>query len=210
MASPRTLHRDRRRQRRQDAEREILEAAERLLRQRRFRDVTVDDVMAATSQSRTAFYRFFADREDLLVRLIEQIGDELYRISDGWLSGTGDPLAEARQALERMADVYEEHGRLLGAIAEAAALDDRVEAVYRGLVARFIDAAAARIERDLAAGRIQPLDARQTATAFVWMFERYLAATFGRPEPGDRASAVETLFTIWLRTLYGSQPPAAP
>src|SRR5919202_868489 len=109
MASPRTLHRDRRRQRRQDAEREILEAAERLLRQRRFRDVTVDDVMAATSQSRTAFYRFFADR--------------------------------------------------------------------------------------------------QPATAFVWMFERYLAATFGRPEPGDRASAVETLFTIWLRTLYGSQPP---
>ena len=38
----------RRRRRRQDSEQEILEAAARLLRERRFRELTVDDLMAAT------------------------------------------------------------------------------------------------------------------------------------------------------------------
>jgi AcrR family transcriptional regulator len=51
----------RRRRRREDSEQEILEAAERLLRERPFRELTVDDLMAATSQSRTAFYRHFTD-----------------------------------------------------------------------------------------------------------------------------------------------------
>ena len=60
----------RRRRRRQDSEREILEAAGRLLAERPFRELTVDDLMAATSQSRTAFYRHFTDRQDLLVHLI--------------------------------------------------------------------------------------------------------------------------------------------
>ncbi|HTF58994.1 MAG TPA: helix-turn-helix domain-containing protein, partial [Actinomycetes bacterium] len=63
----------RRRRRRKDSEREILEAAERLLRERPFRELTVDDLMAATSQSRTAFYRHFTDRQDLLVHLIRDL-----------------------------------------------------------------------------------------------------------------------------------------
>jgi AcrR family transcriptional regulator len=59
MSSPRTQHR---RQRRQDAEQEILDAASRLLRAGRFRELTVDDLMAATTQSRTAFYRLYATK----------------------------------------------------------------------------------------------------------------------------------------------------
>src|SRR5918911_36653 len=106
--------------RREDSEQEILEAAERLLRERPYRELTVDDLMAATSQSRTAFYRHFADRRDLLVHLIRDLNEELWEMSAGWLRGSGDPLAEGRQALERLADVYAAHGPLLRAIAEAA------------------------------------------------------------------------------------------
>ena len=69
----------RRRRRREDLSRSILEAAGRPLRERPFRDLTVDDLMAATSQSRTAFYRHFTDRQDLLVRLIRDLNEELWR-----------------------------------------------------------------------------------------------------------------------------------
>src|SRR5512132_2100230 len=85
----------RRRRRRQDSEQEILEAAGRLLRERPFRELTVDDLMAATSQSRTAFYRHFTDRQDLLVHLIGDLNEELWDMSAGWLRGSGDPLVEA-------------------------------------------------------------------------------------------------------------------
>jgi hypothetical protein len=46
------------------------------------------------------------------------------------------------------------------------------------------------------------------AAALVWMTERHLAATFGRvgASAADRSAALETLFTIWMRTLYGSDP----
>jgi AcrR family transcriptional regulator len=103
----------RHRRRRQDSEQEILEAAARLLRERRFRELTVDDLMAATSQSRTAFYRHFTDRQDLLVHLIGDLNEELWEMSAGWLRGSGDPLAEGRESLERLADVYAAHGPLL-------------------------------------------------------------------------------------------------
>src|SRR4029453_15003000 len=77
------------RRRRQDSEQEILEAAEQLLRERPFRELTVDDLMAATSQSRTAFYRHFTDRQDLLIRLIRDLNEELWEMSAGWLGGGG-------------------------------------------------------------------------------------------------------------------------
>jgi AcrR family transcriptional regulator len=198
----------RRRRRRQDSEHEILEAAQRLLRERPFRELTVDDLMAATSQSRTAFYRHFTDRQDLLVHLVGDLNEELWDMSAGWLGGSGDPLVEGRQALERLADVYAVHGPLLRAIAEAASHDADVEEVYRGLVQGFVDATAARIRRDAAAGRTSLAHPDHVAAALVWMTERHLAATFGRAgaSDGDRAAALETLFTIWMRTLYAPDP----
>lgn len=203
----------RRRRRRQDSEREILEAAQRLLRERPFRELTVDDLMAATSQSRTAFYRHFTDRQDLLVHLIRDLNEELWEMSAGWLRGSGDPLAEGRLALERLAEVYATHGPLLRAIAEAASHDDHLEGVYRGLVNGFVDATAARIRRDAAAGRTSLAHPDHVAAALVWMTERHLDATFGRvgATTADRSAALETLFTIWMRTLYSPDPtPQGP
>jgi AcrR family transcriptional regulator len=203
----------RRRRRREDSEQEILEAAERLLRERPFRELTVDDLMAATSQSRTAFYRHFADRKDLLARLFRDLGDELWEMSEGWLQGGGtEPRVDGRQALERLADVYEAHGPLLVAIAEAASHNDELERVYRGLVQSFVDATTARIEREIAAGRTELPDARQAAVALIWMTERHLATTFGRrgARPGARAAVVETLATIWVRALYSREQATSP
>jgi AcrR family transcriptional regulator len=198
----------RRRRRRQDSEQEILEAAERLLRERPFRELTVDELMAATTQSRTAFYRHFTDRHDLLVHLIGELNEELWDMSAGWLRGSGDPLVEGRRSLERLADVYATHGPLLRAIAEAASHDADVEGLYRGLVQGFVDATAARIRRDAAAGRTSLAHPDHVAAALVWMTERHLAATFGRvgATDADRAAALETLFTIWMRTLYAPDP----
>jgi TetR/AcrR family transcriptional regulator, ethionamide resistance regulator len=201
----------RRRRRRQDSEQEILEAAERLLRERPFRELTVDELMAATTQSRTAFYRHFTSRQDLLIRLLSDLNQELWAVSEAWFGGSGDPLAEGREALERLADAYQAHGPVLLALAEAAHHDDEVEAVYDALVQGFVAATVARIERDAAAGLADVPHPEQVATALVWMTERHLAVTFGRPGTGtaERAAAVEALLVIWMRTLYGIDPAGA-
>ncbi|HZD38673.1 MAG TPA: TetR/AcrR family transcriptional regulator [Actinomycetes bacterium] len=198
--------RDRRRRRREESERQILDAAEGLLRERPYRDLTVDDVMAAAGQSRTAFYRHFKDRQDLVTRLLGDLAAELFETASSWLAGSGDPLVEGRQATARLVDAWAPHGPLLRAIAEAASHDDEVERVYRGLVQAFVDATVDRLRRDVAAGRAVVPDIPETASALCWMTERYLTMQFGRPGSGDPANAAEVLHAIWMRAVYRLDP----
>jgi AcrR family transcriptional regulator len=192
----------RRRRRPEEAEREILDAAEDLLREDRFSALTVDDLMSRTGLSRASFYVYFRDRHHLIMRLTERIGAELFEMSDRWLRGSGDPREDARAAVEGVASVYQEHGPVLRAIADASSHDPEVESIYRNLVERFVDATARHIEDEIAAGRIRSLDPRETAKALVWMNERYLTETLGRKAPTPIEVVIETLWTVWMRTLY--------
>jgi TetR/AcrR family transcriptional regulator, ethionamide resistance regulator len=192
----------RRRRSPESAEREILAAAEAFLRERPFRDLTVDEVMGRTTLSRPSFYVYFRDRHHLAVRLVEGIGVELFEMSDRWLEGAGDPREDVRKALEGIGAVYAEHGLVLGAIADAAGHDSDVEATYRGLILRFVEATTARIEQDVAQGHTPALDARETARALVWMSERYLHESLGRMPRTPVDTAVATLTTVWVRALY--------
>ena len=46
--------------------------ARRELKAKPFRELTVDELMEGTGLSRTAFYRYFPDRESVLVDLLEE------------------------------------------------------------------------------------------------------------------------------------------
>jgi AcrR family transcriptional regulator len=183
---------------------EILQAAEDFLRERPFRELSVDEVMARTSLSRSSFYVYFRDRHDLLLRLIQEIGDGLMQMADRWLNGTGDPRADARDALEGLSAVYSEHGIVMRAIADAARVDPQVEHFYEDLIDRFVVANTAHIAEEIAAGRTPPMDPGETARALVWASEAYLVRTLGTVPPRQpREQVVETLSAIWVRVLYG-------
>ena len=184
------------------AEAEIVAAAEALLRERPFRELTVDEVMRRTDLSRPSFYVYFRDRHHLMLRVVEHLGAELRTMSGRWYTGSGDGPAQAREAMEGIVEVYAQHGLVLRALADAAADDPEVERVYGGLVQSFIDATERHIEAEMAAGRVLPLDAKETARALVWMMERYLNRGL---QPGTaREKVAETLSTIWTRVLYGT------
>ncbi len=202
ISAPGTSSRRRRRSP-ESAEREILDAAESFLRERPFWDLTVDEVMARTTLSRPSFYVYFRDRHHLAVRLVEGIGEALFEVANRWLEGgNDDPRVDVRESLRGVAEVWAEHGLVLHAIADAAGHDPEVERVYHGLVQRFVVATATRVEADIAAGRIAPMDAAPTAAALVWMNERYLQMTLGRLPTTPVDTVVATLATIWIRTLY--------
>ncbi len=160
--------------------------------------------MRRTELSRPSFYVYFTDRHQLVLRVVEHLGAELFTMSDRWMRGTGDGPQLARDALDGIVAVFAEHGPVLRALADAAADDTGVEEAYASLVQSFVDATARHIEDEMRAGRILPLDPAETAKALVWMMERYLNLSLGR-EPGTPRDAVaETLATIWTRVLYGS------
>ena len=187
------------------AEGEIIAAAEAFLRERPFRELTVDEVMRRTDLSRPSFYVYFRDRHHLVLRVVEHLGSELFTMSDRWLRGTGEGPELARQALDGIVAVYVEHGPVMRALADAAADDPGVEQAYSNLVESFIGATARHIDNEIAEGRILKLDAHETATALVWMMERYLNLSLGREPLTPAESVADTLATIWTRVLYGTR-----
>jgi AcrR family transcriptional regulator len=201
-----TGHR-RRRRTPEVAEREIIAAAEELLRERPFRELTVDEVMRRTELSRPSFYVYFRDRHHLVLRVVEHLGTELWTMSDRWFAGTGPGHLRVRDAIEGVVAVFERHGAVLHALADAATVDPDVELAYGALVQGFIDATARHIETEIDAGNILQLDARETAKALILMEERYLISSLGRTPTAAPQTVVETLAAIWTRTLYGA--PAA-
>jgi AcrR family transcriptional regulator len=167
--------------------------------------MTVDEVMRRTGLSRPSFYVYFTDRHQLVLRVVEHLGGELFTMSERWLGGAGEGPDLARQALEGIVAVYVEHGPVMRALADAAADDPHVEQAYTALVESFVDATARHIAQEIEAERILPLDPRETAKALVWMMERYLNLSLGREPFTPAESVVETLSTIWTRVLYGTR-----
>jgi TetR/AcrR family transcriptional regulator, ethionamide resistance regulator len=186
------------------AEREILAAAEELLRERPFRDLTVDEVMRRTELSRPSFYVHFRDRHHLVLRVVERFGAEMANMSERWFEGPEAGPQGIRDALEGVVAVFERHGPVMHALADAATVDPEVELAYNSLMQSFVDATARHIEAEMEAGRILPLDAQETARALCLMNDRYLLAALGRAPSAAPETVIETLATIWTRTLYGA------
>jgi AcrR family transcriptional regulator len=195
--------RQRAKDRRAATEQAILAAVESLLEDRSFRDVAVEDVMALAGLTRTALYRYFPDRESVLLRLMADTVTELDQATALW-GGDADPSAAVGEVVRALAQVYERHGPLLGAFADAAAVGPEVERAWRGTVGRYVEDAANRITELQAAGKARLEEPVETARALVWMTESYLLEVFGRktagPMTAETGSAV--LATIWRRTLF--------
>ena len=192
----------RRRRTPEAAQREIIEAAERLLEERPFRELTVDEVMRRTGLSRPSFYVYFKDRHELVLRVVGHLEAELLAVAGRWYASIGGGAPVLREALEGLVGVYGQHSQVLRALADAATDDPDVEAAYAALLDRFVDVTAEHIERELAAGDIEAIDARETAKALVWMNERYLYHSYSPGQRVPQARVVATLATLWSRALY--------
>jgi AcrR family transcriptional regulator len=195
-AAQRARHRDQR----ETTRRDILAAADRFLRERPYRELSIEVVMEGTGLTRTAFYRHFDDITDLVLRLFAEVGRELFEVAQKWRETAGmEPPAPARAALAAIVEFFERHGPLVRAISDAAATDERIEAAYRASINAFIQIAGATIERLAGEGQVNLPNPQAVARALTLMNESYLIDEFGREPYGDPEVALKTLETIWLR-----------
>jgi AcrR family transcriptional regulator len=198
--SPQSAQRARQREQRELTRSQILAAAKRCLRERPYRELSIDAVMAETGLTRTAFYRHFDDVTDLVLRVYGEISQELLEVIEQWArtAGVGYP-APGREGLAGMIEFYVRHGPLIRAISEAAAADERIELAYRGMRDRYIELTTGALTRMVGEGTLRVPDAGALARAMTVMNEAYLLAEFGREPQGDPTVALQTLGNIWLR-----------
>lgn len=194
--------RNQRRQQREETRRAILDAGREFLRERSYREMSVDAVMSGTDATRTVFYRHFDDIPSLVLALMQEVGGELMAMAQEWTQVERVDAEEARGRLAAFIDFHVRHGRIVFAVAEAAHHDEIVEEAYTGMVEAFIALTARTIEARIQAGEIEPIDAPEIARALVRMLNAYLADTFGRGQRVDPERALEAVWTVWTRTLF--------
>ncbi|MEX2194450.1 MAG: helix-turn-helix domain-containing protein [Thermoleophilaceae bacterium] len=189
--------------RRAAAEAAILAAASDLLEEgSSFAGLSVEQIATRAGIGRTAFYFYFRDKSELLMRLTGEVTEALYEEADRWWHGD----AELADSLERIVAVYLEHKAVLRVVSEAAGYDDDVRAFWVALINRFVDATRERIEADQRAGSAVEVPAAETAMALVWMCERTLYH-FSRDTPdADREPVTDALVQIFRRSIYGRLP----
>src|SRR5512134_3059796 len=113
----------------------VLEATEALLREgARYADLNVERIATRAGISRTAFYFYFADKRELLMRLTEEVNALLFEQADVWFSSEEDPAGELHTALANIAELYGEHRVLLRAIVEVSTYDEEVAVFWRATV----------------------------------------------------------------------------
>ena len=183
---------------RDEARRRIVAATAVLLRGRRFRDLTVEAVMAEAGLARTVFYRHFDGLADVVVGLLDDaVGDTAEVATSAADPGAPEALFGM---LARGVDLYVAHGHLLAAVEEASHHDPVVEQVYREAFERSVQATAALLAAGVANGHyvLEPLP---VGRALMHLNAGYLTDVLARAATPDRDEALRTLWTIWSRVL---------
>ncbi|HWI09553.1 MAG TPA: TetR/AcrR family transcriptional regulator [Solirubrobacteraceae bacterium] len=191
-------------EKRQAVEAAVLQAMECLLAEgATYATLSVERIAKRAGISRTAFYFYFADKRELLMRLASKLSDELYAEADAWWSGAGDGSEQLTAALDKIAAVYRAHGPLVCAIVELSTYDDVVGPFWQALVGRFVQASADRLSSELEAGKTVAAAPEATAFALVWMTERTLHQMVVQDGGPPDDALVRALADVWVATVYG-------
>jgi TetR/AcrR family transcriptional regulator, ethionamide resistance regulator len=184
----------------------VLAATEELLEEGvAFADLNIERIARGAGISRTAFYFYFRDKRELLMRLTEEVTGLLYEQAEHWYSGAGDPAEEVRGALASVAELYDAHFPLLRAIVEVSTYDEELAGFWRELLGRFVDATQRRLEHEQRSGTAPAaIPARAPAFALVWMTERTFYQEVVQQRPMARDELVDGLAGIWTRAIYGT------
>jgi AcrR family transcriptional regulator len=173
----------------------------RLLDHKPFNDVTVDELAREAGLSRTAFYFYYRDKNEVLTACLGDIAEAAHDRAGEWWSGHGPPEVMVEQMVQTVGALWKEHTSLLRAAVEVSAYDPAFAAVYRGLMNAFIKATQDHLRREQAAGKLRAgIDADGRAEAMIWMGERfhYIGMVSGR----SAEETAEVLTGIWVHALY--------
>ena len=194
-----------RQERREQIERQLLDATDRLMADgTSFTELSVDKLATEAGISRASFYIYFEDKGDLLRRLARQVFGDLTEDAAQWwtVAERRDP-ADIRSAMARIIASYRRHQPVLIALNEMAGYDAQVGETYRELLTGIGAQFAGVIEAGQADGSIRAaLPAATTASSLVWMVERVCQQNLPLQPSSYDAELAGTLTEIIRGALY--------
>lgn len=187
----------------------IEQAARKLFAERGFHGATLADITSAAGKSPAVFYRYFADKEDLLAALAESFLHEVVTPSSlsVHLPDSPDDDAFFTSVVTGYWNMFKQNIGIMIAVAQLAATQQRF-AVVQNEFRRFgMDLVAASVHRAQEQGYGVELHPQHTAAAIALLFENFTTVFVGTNSLDVDISdedAIVTLSTVWKKTLYGA------
>lgn len=199
-----------RQQRREDIERRLLDATERLMQDgASFTELSVDRLATEAGMSRANFYIYFQDKGDLVRHLAGQVFGDLAESAELWwgVASRRDPR-DVHAAMTSIIAGYRRHQPVLVALNEMAGYDPLVSSTYRDLLTSITARLTTVIEDGQADGTIRrELPAATSASALCWMVERACQQNLPHKPPEYDAELAQSLTEIVWGALYLSPVP---
>lgn len=193
--------------------RRFLDQTRRMLVDTSYRDLKVVDIARASGTSPATFYQYFADAEDALLALAEDLVTEgRQRLTTPVLEGDWSDDG-AYETCENIAAAFlgfwDDHGSLL-AVIDLAALegDDRFRTLRTNVLNSFTEAIGQVVRDQQSAGHLPAdLDATATAAVLVAMLAHVSGHRYGIEAYGTSTDAIRRSMA---RLLYSGVTGAGP
>jgi AcrR family transcriptional regulator len=188
------------------------QAARKLFAERGFHGTTLADITSAAGKSPASFYRYFADKEDLLAALAESFLRDVVTPSGLSLQLPESPDDDAFFTLVVTGywSMFKQNIGIMIAMAQLAATQQRFAFVQNEFRRFGMDIVAASVRRAQEQGYGTDLNPEHVAAAIALLFENFTTVFVGPSGPGrlgleiSDEEAIATLSTVWKKTLYGA------
>lgn len=190
----------------------IEQAARKLFAERGFHGTTLADITSAAGKSPAVFYRYFADKEDLLAALAKSFLHDVVAPSGLSLHLPESPDDDGffTAVVTGYWNIFKQNIGIMIAVAQLAATQQRFAAVQNEFRRFGMDIVTASVRRAQEQGYGAELNPQHTAAAIALLFENFTTVFVGPSGPGgldmeiSDEDAIATLAAIWKKTLYGA------
>src|ERR1700710_2992409 len=162
------------------------QAARKLFAERGFHGTTLADITSAAGKSPAVFYRYFADKEDLLAALEESFLHDVVAPSglSLHLPDSPDDYGFFASVVTGYWNIFKQNIGIMIAVAQLATTQQRFAAVQNEFRRFGMDIVAASVRRAQEQGYGAELNPQHTAAAIALLFENFTTVFVGRPNLG--------------------------
>jgi AcrR family transcriptional regulator len=162
----------------------------------------VTDIADQAGTAHGTFYTYFDSKEEIFAAVLRELQEEMLHAGVRVAGGGEDPVRAIEAANRAYLDSYRRNARLMAALDEASAVNERVRALRLERVAAFTERNAHGIRRLQQNGLVDPdLDADVASLGVSGMVSRVADLVFVQGVEVDFETLVWSLTRLWANAL---------
>lgn len=186
---------------------EILTAANDLFTENGEEPVTVGAIMKRTGMTRSTFYHYFSNLEEICNGLLNRLESRIIESVDGWLDSDGgeDPKQETKNQIMGMFEIINTNKLPTAATTQMIMHSPLYYQQWQmRIINYFAERTAIFIERQIAAGRSQVKDPHRVAKALLHMNSSVVTVCMMEENAEEFFLMASVLADVWNATIYGT------